>query len=93
MEQLLQKIRKLREGKGFTQEEMAFELHMSQKAYCQLENGITRLDVGRLIAISEVLESLLPSCWQALLLPTTIQAIRPLAWFVNREALFRTSTA
>jgi transcriptional regulator with XRE-family HTH domain len=27
---------------------------MSQKAYCQLENGITRLDVGRLIAISEV---------------------------------------
>jgi transcriptional regulator with XRE-family HTH domain len=55
MEHLLQTIRRLREDKGLTQEEMAFRLHMSQKSYCQLENGITRLDVGRLVAISEVL--------------------------------------
>lgn len=56
MEKVLHKIKKLRELRGLTQEAMAYELNISQKAYCQLENGVTRLDIDRLLAISKLLE-------------------------------------
>ncbi len=55
MELILQKIKKLRELRDITQQSMAFELNISQKAYCHLENGHTRMDVDRLIAIAQIL--------------------------------------
>lgn len=51
-----QKIRKIRELKGFSQEYVANKLELTQKAYSNIENGKTKLDFDRLEAISKILE-------------------------------------
>lgn len=50
------KVRQLRELKGFSQEYIASQLGVSQRAYSKLENNETRLDWNKLTKIAEVLE-------------------------------------
>ena len=50
------KIRQLRELKGFTQEYMAEQLAMSQRAYSKLERNETKLDWDKISDIANLLE-------------------------------------
>jgi transcriptional regulator with XRE-family HTH domain len=50
------KIRKVRELKGFTQDFMAGKLEMSQRAYSKIENNDIKLDWGRIEDISKIFE-------------------------------------
>ncbi len=56
IENILQKIKDTRLKKGFSQENMAIELGISQGAYTNIEKNNSKLSVDRLIKISEVLE-------------------------------------
>lgn len=56
MEKIIQKIVKSRKQKGFTYENMAFELEISSAAYRKIEISETKLTVERLIKISKILE-------------------------------------
>lgn len=49
------KIRKLRESLGLTQETMAAYLCISQNAYSLIEKGKTKIDIDRLLQITEKL--------------------------------------
>jgi transcriptional regulator with XRE-family HTH domain len=49
-------IKRRRVQMGLTQKEMAERIHLSEKAWQNIENGITRLDIERLQQIAEVLE-------------------------------------
>lgn len=51
------KIRQLRELKGYSQEYVANQLGMSQRAYSKLETNQTRLDWLKITKIAEVLET------------------------------------
>lgn len=51
------KIKKLREQSGLTQQEMADKLNMHLKTWQKIENGITKLDIERLQLIAAVLET------------------------------------
>lgn len=50
------KIRKIRELKGFTQDYMASKLEISQRAYSKLEKEEIKLDWQRIEKISHILE-------------------------------------
>jgi transcriptional regulator with XRE-family HTH domain len=50
------RIRKLRESKDYSQENMAGELGISTSAYSKIERGVTDTSVGRLDAIAKILE-------------------------------------
>ncbi len=56
MNQLANKIRKIREVKGYSQEYMALKLELSQRAYSRMEKGETKLSWERIKDISTVLE-------------------------------------
>jgi transcriptional regulator with XRE-family HTH domain len=49
-------IRKIREGKGYTQDYLAIKLSISQNAYSKIELGYTKITVERLFQIAEILE-------------------------------------
>ncbi|MBS4535604.1 helix-turn-helix transcriptional regulator [Clostridium sp. D2Q-14] len=52
-----QKLKKMREDKGYTQEYMAHKLgYKGKSGYCLLENGSVKLSVEKAIKIAEVLE-------------------------------------
>lgn len=53
---VLEKIRKFRELKGLSREEMASELALSISGYGKLERGEVELSIQRLIEISDVLD-------------------------------------
>lgn len=55
-EKVVNKIRNLRIKKGYTYENMAFDLDISPSAYRKIETHQTKLTVERLIKISEILE-------------------------------------
>lgn len=50
-----QNIRKIRRGKDFTQEYMAFEMGISQKAYSDIENSKVKINLEILTKISGIL--------------------------------------
>ncbi len=50
------KIRKIRTLKGYTQDYMATQLQVSQRAYSKLENNEIKLDWERISNISKILE-------------------------------------
>ncbi|MCO5258511.1 MAG: helix-turn-helix domain-containing protein [Crocinitomicaceae bacterium] len=50
------KIRQLRELKGYSQEYIANQMGISQRAYSKLETSETKLDWEKLTKISEILE-------------------------------------
>ncbi|WP_027380995.1 helix-turn-helix domain-containing protein [Chryseobacterium daeguense] len=51
-----QNIRKIRRSKDFTQEYMAFEMGISQKAYSDIENSKVKINLDILTRISDILE-------------------------------------
>ncbi|MEN4758984.1 MULTISPECIES: helix-turn-helix transcriptional regulator [unclassified Chryseobacterium] len=51
-----QNIRKIRRNKDFTQEYMAFEMGISQKAYSDIENSKVKINLEILTKISNILE-------------------------------------
>ncbi|WP_100076293.1 helix-turn-helix domain-containing protein [Chryseobacterium camelliae] len=51
-----EKIRKLRKAKGFSQEDMADRLHISQSAYARIENGESYSWAAHIERLSEILE-------------------------------------
>ena len=51
-----QNIRKIRRSKDFTQEYMAFEMGISQKAYSDIENAKVKINFEILTRISDILE-------------------------------------
>lgn len=53
---LADKIRSLRKAKGFSQEQMARKLHITQGAISQWENGITVPAADQLVTLAEVFE-------------------------------------
>jgi len=50
------RIRKLRESKDYSQENMAGELNISTSAYSKIERGVTDPSIGRLTEIAKILE-------------------------------------
>ncbi|MCX8534633.1 helix-turn-helix domain-containing protein [Chryseobacterium luquanense] len=50
-----QNIRKIRRDKDFTQEYMAFEMGISQKAYSDIENSKVKINLDILTKISDIL--------------------------------------
>lgn len=56
METILENIKRLRKQKGYSHENMAHELDISQVAYSKLEKNDTKLSVERLYNIAEILE-------------------------------------
>lgn len=53
---LIQNIRHVRTQQGITQYEMSCRLCISQNAYFKIEKGITKLDIYRLLQISDILQ-------------------------------------
>lgn len=51
-----QNIRKIRRSKDFTQEYMAFEMGISQKAYSDIENAKVKINFDILNKISSILD-------------------------------------
>ncbi len=56
MTTLADKIKRIRMIKGLSQDEMSDRMHMSQKAYSNLENNKTKIDDERLNQIAVVFE-------------------------------------
>lgn len=50
-----QNIRKIRRSKDLTQEYMAFEMGISQKAYSDIENSKVKINLETLTKISDIL--------------------------------------
>jgi transcriptional regulator with XRE-family HTH domain len=50
-------IRKVRESKNFSQEFMAVKLGISQNVYSRMEQGLAKIEIERLLQISEILET------------------------------------
>jgi len=49
-------IRRIREGKGYTQEYLAMKLGISQNAYSKIELGYTKITLERLFQIAKIIE-------------------------------------
>lgn len=56
-DKILQNIRKTRELKNYTQEYLAIQLGIDTKSYSNIENGVSKLSIDRLLKISDVLET------------------------------------
>ncbi len=56
IEEVLERVSDFRKKKGFSHENMAVELGISQAAYTNMERNESKLSVERLIKISEILE-------------------------------------
>jgi transcriptional regulator with XRE-family HTH domain len=50
-------IRKARESRSFSQEFMAAKLGVSQNVYSRMEQGLAKIEIERLLQISEILET------------------------------------
>ncbi|MFN0212991.1 MAG: helix-turn-helix domain-containing protein [Saprospiraceae bacterium] len=55
-EDVRENIKKMREFKGISPEQMATQLGMSPRAYHDFENGGTKIDLARLEKIAPILE-------------------------------------
>ncbi|MBV9988929.1 MAG: helix-turn-helix transcriptional regulator [Chitinophagaceae bacterium] len=58
------RIRKLRENKDYTQENMAAELGITPGAYAKIERGETDASISRLAQIAEILEVTMSSLFK-----------------------------
>ncbi len=56
MDTIIDRIKEQRKKKGFSHENMAHELNISQAAYSKIEKNETRLTVDRLFEIANILE-------------------------------------
>lgn len=53
-------IRKIREGRNYTQDYLAAKLGITQNAYSKVELGYSKLTIERLFEIADVLEVSVP---------------------------------
>jgi transcriptional regulator with XRE-family HTH domain len=51
-----EKIKRLRKSKGFSQDDMAERMHISQSAYARIENGESHSWAAHIEKLSEILE-------------------------------------
>ncbi len=51
-----ERIKVIRISKGFSQEDVATHLNISQSAYAKIEQGTSKLDTKRLLKIAELLK-------------------------------------
>lgn len=56
MNDIVESIKSIRKRKGYSHENMALEMNISQVAYSKIEKGITKLTIERLYKIAEILE-------------------------------------
>jgi transcriptional regulator with XRE-family HTH domain len=56
MNDIREKLRIARLTKGYTQDYMAVQLNITQRAYCKIECGKTRLSLKRFLVITKILE-------------------------------------
>lgn len=56
METTAQKVKKYREALNYSQEFVANELGISQPAYVKIEKGTTRINLKRLLKLSDILQ-------------------------------------
>lgn len=56
MKKIGERIRRIRIGKDFTQENLAEELGITKSAFSKIERGETDANVSRLLRIAEILE-------------------------------------
>lgn len=56
IDKVLEKVKIARKEKGYSHENMAAELNISQAAYTNIEKNDAKLSVERLLKISEILE-------------------------------------
>ncbi|MFT4203856.1 MAG: helix-turn-helix transcriptional regulator [Chitinophagaceae bacterium] len=56
IDKVLEKLKTARKDKGYSHDNMAAELNISQAAYTNLEKNEAKLSVERLIKIAEILE-------------------------------------
>lgn len=56
IERILEKIKIVRKEKGYSHENIANDLGISQPAYTNIEKNVAKLTVERLLKISEILE-------------------------------------
>lgn len=56
LKSIRERIKEIRYKKGFTQDNMADMLNISQNAYHKLENGHSKMSLSRFIDICKVLE-------------------------------------
>ena len=56
MKKILENIKTLRESKGYTQENMAELLEITQSSYARFERGATKTDLKTIFLIAEVLK-------------------------------------
>jgi transcriptional regulator with XRE-family HTH domain len=54
--EIRKRIKQIRFEKGYTQENMADMLNISQNAYYKLEKGYSRIDLCKFIKLSKILE-------------------------------------
>lgn len=54
---ILHNIRKAREQKSYTQEYIAQQLGIDTKSYSNIENGVSKLSIDRMLKIAEILET------------------------------------
>ena len=59
-----EKIKRLREGKHWSQEEMAQKLNMSKNGYAKIERGETSVSLGRLEQVAAFWASVCANCWR-----------------------------
>jgi len=57
MNNIVSNIRKIREQKGYSQDNMAVELNMTQPSYSRIESGEAKLTFDRLQEIANILET------------------------------------
>jgi transcriptional regulator with XRE-family HTH domain len=57
MNKIGDKIRRLRDQKGFSQQSLAFELGLTQPSYARLEKHDERISIIRLIQIAKILNT------------------------------------
>lgn len=56
MQEVLRNIKRFREAKGMSQNEMAFRLNLEQPSYAHIEAGNRKLSLERLFMIADILE-------------------------------------
>ena len=56
VKEIRERIKKIRFEKGYTQDNMADMLNISQNAYHKIEKGYSRIDLCKFIALAKILE-------------------------------------
>lgn len=81
------RIRKLREQKDYSQQNMAEELKISVSAYSKIERGVTDPAIGRLAEIAKILEVDVTYFFNEKTEPTSVQDTGKLYGYATKAEL------